>query len=379
MENSLNRTLGVRTLSGAVLARMRPLFTNRPQLLLAATVLAGIVSCGGCNLPFSSRPPEQAAFGPGGSDYKHAAVGVTRLGEGAEEVWLFWPEEPTPQQAPLVVFMHGWSALSPKPYSAWIAHLVRKGNIVIYPRYQESVFTAFEEMEPNAIVGLRAAWEALVSNGPVQPDPTTVAWIAHSLGGILTVNLASASVDIGLPPPGAMMIVQPGGDDRIAVTSEPGLPPAAFVLVVTGDRDHRVGSGPALRIVNTLMKVLAIDRLSFVTIPSDWHSFPPVIADHFACLAESPTLDGALDGIAEGGTELADFSGGSSAALSDPADSLDYYGYWKLADGLIDLTFHGIHGDFVMGDTTAERFMGVHSDGVPAVRLVVHDLPESTQ
>lgn len=351
---------------------------HRKNALFLIAAAALVVASNGCRLPFSARPPQQPAFGPGGSDYTHAAVGAMRLGEGGEEVWLFWPEEPTPSKAPLVVFMHGWGAISPKPYAGWIAHLVRKGNIVAYPRYQESIYTPFDEMEPNAIAGLRMAWKAAAGQTPVRPETDKVAWVSHSLGGILTVNLASASVDIGLPPPGAVMIVQPGGDERIALVNEPDLPESTRAVVVTGDADHWVGSAPAARIVDALQKVLPTDHISYVTVPSDWHSFPPLIANHFAPLAQSPLLDSALDGIAENGTKQVDFSAATADAATPETDALDYYGYWKLADGLIDEVFRGTHGDFAFGDTAAQRFMGVDSDGDPVRQLIVHELSAST-
>lgn len=357
---------------------------SRPKgaLRYSAILFVAMVWCGGCRLPFSSRPPEQASFGPGGSDYKHAAVGMTRIGEGAEEIWLFWPEEPTPAEAPLVVFLHGWSGVNPKPYSAWIAHLVRKGNIVAYPRYQEDIYTPFEEMEPSASASLRQAWKALIRDGPVQPKQDSVAWISHSLGGVLAVNLASDSAEIGLPNPGALMIVQPGGDERIAVTTNPVLPETTFALMVTADSDRWVGEEPARRIVNTFAGILPADQLSFVTVPSDWHSFPLLVADHFAPLSESAALNAVLDGVAKEGIGRVDYRDAAGAADFEsprPPDALDYYGYWKLADGLIDVTFRGVHGEFVRGDTAAERFMGVHSDGVPAEQLIVRELPSSAQ
>ena len=46
-------------------------------------------------------------------------------------------------------------------------------------------------------------------------------------------------------------------------------------------------------------------------------------------------------------------------------NALDYYGTWKLFDGLIDAAFTGKNRDYALGNTPQQRFMGLWSDGVP--------------
>ena len=60
-------------------------------------------------------------------------------GGGVTGYWLFEPDDPKPVRAPLIVFNHGWSAMSPWVYGAWIDHMVRRGNIVVFPIYQTSL------------------------------------------------------------------------------------------------------------------------------------------------------------------------------------------------------------------------------------------------
>ncbi len=81
-------------------------------------------------------PPPQPASGPGGADYTYGAVKSSTYVSGAAQYWIYEPASPTPVSAPVIVFNHGWSAEYPQYYGAWINHLVKKGNIVIYPRYQ---------------------------------------------------------------------------------------------------------------------------------------------------------------------------------------------------------------------------------------------------
>jgi hypothetical protein len=50
---------------------------------------------------------------------------------------------------------------------------------------------------------------------------------------------------------------------------------------------------------------------------------------------------------------------------------LDFYRFWKLADGLLDWVYRGENLEYAMGDTPQQRFMGVLSNGEPAAPLAV--------
>ena len=52
-------------------------------------------------------------------------------------------------------------------------------------------------------------------------------------------------------------------------------------------------------------------------------------------------------------------------------DALDYYGFWKLFDGLSDAAFFGTHREFALGNTPEQRYMGKWSDGTPVKELQV--------
>ncbi len=88
-------------------------------------------------------PPEQPLDGPGGATYEHEDVAVTgpywpdALGVNETyKYFLFKPVDPTPDEAPVVLFLHGWGAVSLKHYDIWIRHIVRKGYIVVWVQYQ---------------------------------------------------------------------------------------------------------------------------------------------------------------------------------------------------------------------------------------------------
>ena len=117
--------------------------------------------------------PSQPLSGPGGADYKHAGVTVSGYGKGENQYWIFEPASPTPESAPLIVFNHGLGVLNPVTYGAWIEHLVRHGNIVVYPRYQAYFFMPASEIiqtSQNPIVAVKDAIERLQSGEHVIPQ-----------------------------------------------------------------------------------------------------------------------------------------------------------------------------------------------------------------
>ena len=56
-------------------------------------------------------------------------------------------------------------------------------------------------------------------------------------------------------------------------------------------------------------------------------------------------------------------------------NALDFYGTWKLFDGLCDAAFYGKNREYALGNTPQQRFMGVWSDGVSVKELKVTDKP----
>src|SRR5690242_3836724 len=105
----------------------------------------------------TATPPAQPASGPGGKQYAHAAVTKNHYGKGGQEYWIFEPASPKPASAPLIVFLHGWGGMNPMYYGAWIDHLVKRGNVVVYPRYQANLLTPIKEFTPNTIAAIKDA------------------------------------------------------------------------------------------------------------------------------------------------------------------------------------------------------------------------------
>jgi acetyl esterase/lipase len=306
--------------------------------------------------------PTQPSHGPGSSDYSHAGLKTSKHGQGARQYWLFTPSEPVPARAPVVVLLHGWSATQPDVYGAWIKHLVRRGNIVLYPRYQDGLATLPGTFVNHAVRAIQDGLARLQSASGVQPDLDKLALVGHSMGAIMSANIAQNADRLQLPVSRCLFLAEPtfepilGRYDRI--------PHETLLVVAVGSDVKRDASAQKILAGTTLIP--AINK-NYVALASDLHGSPPLVSDHFAvCSAE-------------------DFD--QSKARTAPSewrgrtrDALDFYGYWKLCDGLLDAAFHGVHREFALGNTPQVRFMGHWSDGTPvqeATVLPIDDLVES--
>ena len=281
-----------------------------------------------------SVQPEQVIALPG--------VWAERIGEGGTQYWIFSPYESQLDRLPVVVFVHGWGGMDPYLYGGWILHLVRNGYIVIYPRYQENLFTRMDDMTPNAVASVQHALEYLTTNSPVLPDWDRLAIVGHSMGGFIATNLAA---DIDLPVPKAVMVIQPAdGENRmprlgkgLALADMAGLSEDTLFLLVTGDADVDAGDRGALKIWSALEHI-PITRRMLATIASDHQLSPPLLADHFSPLAvdrsfpADPTVNGAKRNI---GLMLLHRRWANRFA----PNAMDYDGYWKLFDALLDAAF----------------------------------------
>lgn len=348
--------------------------SSRLFILSSRCLLLWLLCTQGCGLQTGALPPGQPASGPGGSDYLHDSVVALRTGIGPGEFWVFTPNDPIPYQAPFVVFLHGWGAVHPRAYGAWIQHIVRKGHIVVYPRYQnEDQFrTAGDVMLAGAGQALQEAWSLLNDTGPVTPLQDRVVYIGHSMGGLLAAKIAANADPLGLPPAGALFIVQPGGQETIPIGDLSGVPQDAIVAIMTGDKDTIAGSAGARAIYASLTRH-AGRRVELIRMQSERRSQPELIANHFAPLA---VADGFPPRPIIGGD--ANVPGGW---LQDrlrelrqnryEVDALDYFGFWKIGDALLDATFRGENLEYGYGNTLEQQFMGTLSNGTHVSPLVI--------
>ncbi len=93
--------------------------------------------------------------------YPHKSFVKAEYAVGVKSFWLYEPAKPAPKKAPLIVFHHGWMATNPGVYGAWIEHLVKSGNIVVFPRYQVDGSTDVDTFLQNSLASVHDAIDVL--------------------------------------------------------------------------------------------------------------------------------------------------------------------------------------------------------------------------
>jgi pimeloyl-ACP methyl ester carboxylesterase len=292
-----------------------------------------------------------------------------KIADGAQGGWLFLPADPAPVKAPVVVLCHGWSAIIPRGYQAWINHLVMRGNIVLWPNYQDNLLTPTNQFLPNAVAGVKAGIQILESGKyAIRPDLDRVAIAGHSAGGMVAAGIAASATAEGLPKMRAVMPVEPGDSQRGGRASVPladlrTLPADTLLLILVAQEDASVGTYDGERILHESISVPASNK-ALLMLHSDDHGSPALVANHFTPSAMlnadgSFTREPSIDGVSRNTIGIG------------VVDALDYLGTWRLLDRLLDAAFSGPKNDRTLQDPDMVA-MGNWSDGVavkPLTRL----------
>ncbi len=372
-------------------------------LSLVAITAVSLTSCQQSSTSPASKTtatqPAQPASGPGGKDYKHQSVSKNVYHQGtAQEFWIFDLASPLSTPSPVIVFNHGWGAMNPSLYAGWIDHLVKKGNVVIWPRYQASLKGSPEEFTPNAIAAVKKALTILGGKA----DKNNFAIAGHSMGGIVSANMAALAASSGLPAPKAVMAVEPGLTEqkiekaKVTLADLSQIPSTTLLLTLSGDQDKLARDTDAKKIFNQSTKVI---QKNYIIVQSDDHGAPALIANHGAPTSPianyvSFSKDATATDNSNSALSLRDrlknrlknkikerlqsrinekFS--ESFDLSQTTigsvNALDFYGYWKLFDGLTDCAFRQTNCNYALGDTLEQKYMGKWSDGVAVKGLQI--------
>jgi len=272
------------------------------------------------------------------SEYRHAEMKAQLFGRGATAFWLYEPASPKVKHAPLVIFLHGYSAISPDCYLGWIEHIVRRGSVVVYPKYQKDLFTLPADYSANTATAVADALKILEEQGRTKVDLSRVAVVGHSAGGVGAMNYAVNAEAVSLPVPKVVMAVHPGQGPRkgwkvIPLDDCTQIPASTHVVIMIGADDGFVGNHAARRIWSGSSHLL---ERALITVHSDHHGSPALSANHLAPLAYD----------------------------EHSTDVLDWLGYWRTFDSLCDAVFAGEKWEVVTD-------MGAWSDGKPFKPLKV--------
>jgi hypothetical protein len=271
--------------------------------------------------------------------------------------WLFEPQASRDRASishplPLVLFLSGCCPppgnLNPEPakYREWIDHIVRRGAVVIYPRYRfYSGLQDVMEMVRAAVAEINAGSHSAV-------DTAHIAITGHSFGALLAVNYAGAASDV-VPIANALMLAMPACVGCLnPINDLTAISPTTDILVIVAEEDQ-VGGDVMARQIWVKLDRIPLDRRDYITILSDSHGKPSLIADH-----ELPAT--------------APFAGAAGTL-----DALDWYGLWRPFDALVACSRTGQECVTALGDTPEQRFMGRWSDGAPVTELRVTDSPKT--
>jgi dienelactone hydrolase len=300
---------------------------------------------------------------PGEAKHRHKHVARYEFGQGPRSYWIFEPADPKPERAPVVVFLHGWFSVNPAIYGGWIDHLVRSGNVVVFPRYQNDVGTMPQDFLPNALFAIHDAITVLETGEKhVRPDLKRFALIGHSAGGNLAAQIAAVSSDprAGVPTVRAAMLFMPG---EVLPLREPKLsliPATTLLIVAVGEDDLLVGD---LRGRQIFAQATAVPRSHkrYILFRSDRHGSPPLIAEHTAPTSANHRLDNG-EGVLRS----------LQLSLGD-VNALDWAGFWRTADATLDAAFSGRNLDEAITDEDAFTHLGYWSDGRRVTPPVMSD------
>ncbi len=194
-------------------------------------------------------------------------IAVQYAGTGARATWILRPRAQPRARLPVVLFGHGWFATNPRLYRGWVTHLVREGNVVVYPVYQTPPYLSPQ----TALAGFTAGVATALRRTP----HTTRGLVAvgHSAGGALVADYSATARAQGLPVPEAILSAYPGRKlprfrPRIPEEDLTRIPRATEVVALAGSRDAVVGATAA----RALARRAPTARLVTVT--------DPAVADH---------------------------------------------------------------------------------------------------
>ncbi len=304
--------------------------------------------------------PTQPSRDPGGSLYQHDSVVFRNYAQRADGYWLFEPAAPRPDSAHVVVFNHGYAAINPMAYGNWIEHLVRKGNIVIFPRYQRNMFFPASEVFPkNVATAIRQALTELKQGDHVRPITSDLVMVGHSYGGAISAYLGVKYKKMGIPQPKALLLCAPGTGplNGARLSSYKNLPADTKLVIVSSTEDHVVGE-PFQRLIFSSAK--NTPARNFIRLYRDDHGSPALTAGHNECYSLNEKYDCGM----RNPTIYRSFFTGKT-------DAVDYYVYWKILDGLLDCVHNGANCEYALGNTPQQTSLGNWSDGTPIKKLEV--------
>ncbi|MGO4387090.1 alpha/beta hydrolase [Microvirga sp. 2YAF29] len=346
-------------------------------------------SCFATPWAVAATPPKQPEQGPGGSDYKISEVVKRGTGTASSGTYVFHGSDTPATPRPVAVFFHSWGAVNPGLYGGFIDHLARKGYLVLFPRFQEVNRSRPADATALSETLIQNALTELAEDAAAKPDLKRVAFIGHSAGMPIALNVASGVGDSKLPMPKLVFGLMPGGiasnekERGILLRDLSAIDPSTLLITMSGDREHLPIDRAARRLLEAASSVPASRKL-FMRTSSDDHGYPPLTATMAS--PGSPKADYDASAIKLPPDPPRDpkqkntWRWSADMSLSGPqtiltqqlgnngTDTLDYQAYWRTFEIAADAAFAGKDAAALTRDSKFVD-MGNWSDGWPVKRL----------
>ena len=262
-----------------------------------------------------------------GEVYLYESVMVIRHDEDKTGYNIYYPKSDQPLTAPVVLFVHGYGAINPMIFGAWIDHLVLQGNIVIYPRYQQSLIFPSTEEFTGLVAG--ATKQAMTEIGEL-PDISAsdkFVVVGHSYGGVIAANLATLHDSLEIPTPDAVFCGEPGHGPLLGgvLDSYSGADPNVPVVIVVGDNDWTVGDDFGKRLFSEMPKGQPRLLIRQKEVKEDSLR---LTASHYEPYAVGDFYDN--------GNHNMTFKRAMKTARTN---AIDFEVYWKILDTLLDCSY----------------------------------------
>jgi dienelactone hydrolase len=229
---------------------------------VAPVVLAALLLPAGCGGSGASYPAQPTVAGP--------------LASGSNGVWLF---RPAGKPERLVIFFHGQGGpteTTPANHRDWIDHLVERGAVVVYPRYETNYSAGVIDATTS---GVRTAIARL------EPESLPVLALGYSRGAALAVEYAAVAPGQHLPVPDAIESVNPVpyGEQAHIIDLRP-IRPSTILAVLVSEKDPHASDGAGL-LLNRLREAGFPGGQIRLNVARSHGTF---VADHLAPLSSSP-------------------------------------------------------------------------------------------